>query len=206
MRPPAIEIENLWFQYTSGADVLRDVSLTVYQAERVALLGHNGSGKSTLVKHLNGLLRPRQGNVKLFSTSAADKRVAELAATVALLFQNPDDQICKGTVWDEAAFGPRNLGYPEERVRTLVDTSLEIFDLLPMVKHNPHDLGLSERKRLAMASVLAMDTEIVVLDEPHCRTGPRGTAIVGKCVASPGIREIKPCWSSAMIWILLLKT
>lgn len=174
----AIEIRNLRFRYDTGPDVLKDVSLSVEQGELVALLGHNGSGKSTLVKHLNGLLRPEHGSVKILGSSTEDTRVSVLAADVALLFQNPEDQICKNTVREEAAFGPRNLGYPEDRVHALVSSALEAFDLLPMGKCNPHDLGGSERKRLALASVVAMDTGIVVLDEPTAGLDPGETAML----------------------------
>jgi energy-coupling factor transport system ATP-binding protein len=168
-----IEIEQLSFRYKAGIDALKDVSLTVQQGECVALLGHNGSGKSTLTKHLNGLLRPSQGVVKINGIATIERRVAQLAGTVALLFQNPDNQICKRTVWEEAAFGPKNLGYREERVLELTNASLAAFDLLAFKECNPHDLGYSERKRLAIASVLAMDTGIVVLDEPTAGLDPR---------------------------------
>ena len=174
----AIEIHNLWFHYEAGKDVLKDISLSVRQGEFVALLGHNGSGKSTLVKHLNGLLSPAQGSVEIFDSSTEGMKVAKLAGTVALLFQNPEDQICKSTVWEEAAFGPLNLGYPEERVQILVNSSLDTFGLLPMTECNPYDLGGSERKRLALASVLAMDTEIVVLDEPTAGLDPQESAVL----------------------------
>jgi len=161
-----IEIQNLSFQYEGGVEALRNISLAVQQGETIALLGHNGSGKSTLVKHLNGLLRPSQGIVKINGIITADQRTAQLASMAALLFQNPDDQICKGSVWKEMLFGPRNLGYDDNRTHELANRFLSAFDLLEMKDCNPHDLGLSERKRLAIASVFAMDTGIVVLDEP----------------------------------------
>lgn len=173
-----IKVNDLWFHYTTGKDVLKDISFAVQQGERLALLGHNGSGKTTLVKHLNGLLRPSRGALTICGKSTEDKKVAELAGMVALQFQNPDDQICKGTVWEEVTFGPRNLGYPEERMRTLVNASLDAFELLPMTQRNPHDLGLSERKRLSMASVMSMDTDIVVLDEPTAGLDPRELAML----------------------------
>jgi len=168
-----IEIKDLAFRYPSGIEALKEVSLTIRRGERVALLGHNGSGKSTLAKHLNGLLKPLQGVVKINDVSTTERRVAQLAGMAALLFQNPDDQICKRTVWDEAAFGPRNLGYPEERVEALSREFLSAFGLLSRKELNPHDLGYSERKRLAMASVLAMDTPIVIFDEPTAGLDPR---------------------------------
>ena len=168
-----IEIQGLSYWYDTGACALNNISLTIQPGERVALLGHNGSGKTTLVKHLNGLLYPSQGVVRINGIPTTERRVAQLAGVVALLFQNPDDQICKKTVWDEAAFGPKNLGYADERVRERVNASLSAFDLLTMKERNPHDLSYNERKRLAIASVLAMGTEIVVLDEPTAGLDPR---------------------------------
>lgn len=167
-----VEIRNLSFRYESGVEALKDISFSIQPGERVALLGHNGSGKSTLVRHFNGLLRPSQGEVLINGFSTAGEKVSRLAGMVGLLFQNPDDQICKGTVWDETVFGPENLGYPSERTEALARSALSVFGLMNMKDRNPHDLGLSERKRLAMASVLAMDTGIVVLDEPTAGLDP----------------------------------
>jgi energy-coupling factor transport system ATP-binding protein len=160
------ELRGVTFAYPDGTEALRDVSLSIGAGERIALLGHNGSGKSTLARHLNGLLRPSSGEVLYDGENAADLPVAVLAGKAALLFQNPDDQICKGTVADEVAFGPRNLGYSPERIAGLAGSALALFGLDGREQANPYDLGLSERKRLALASVAAMDTPLLVLDEP----------------------------------------
>ncbi len=174
----SIELDNLCFNYSPDSEALRSISLRIGQGERVALLGHNGSGKSTLAKHLNGLLRPTQGTVKINGQHTARRRVASLAGQVALLFQNPDDQICKRTVWEEAAYGPKNLGHAPERIEELAESSLAALGLLEQKQCNPHDLGFSERKRLAMASVLAMDTDILVLDEPTSGLDPHEIALL----------------------------
>jgi energy-coupling factor transport system ATP-binding protein len=160
------ELRNVTFAYPDGTEALRDVSLSIGNGERIALLGHNGSGKSTLARHLNGLLRPSSGEVWLDGEPTADLPVAELAGKAALLFQNPDDQICKGRVADEVAFGPRNLGFSPVRTGELAADALALFGLDGYDEANPYDLGLSERKRLALASVVAMDTPLLVLDEP----------------------------------------
>ena len=173
-----IELRDLCFRYDGGVEALKDISLTLRQGECVALVGHNGSGKSTLVKHLNGLLRPTSGAVLINGHPTKGRRVAQLASMVALLFQNPDNQICKSTVREEVAFGPRNLKYPEERIRELTAGALTAMDLSGMEGRNPHDLGLSERKRLAIASVMAMDTGAVVLDEPTAGLDPRETRLL----------------------------
>lgn len=161
-----IRVDHLSFTYADSISALQNVSFDISAGERVALTGHNGSGKSTLVKHLNGLLLPSAGKVWIDGKDTAMAEVAQLAGQVALLFQNPDDQICKGNVWDEVAFGPRNLGYPEDRTQSLVEEALALFELLPFKKKNPHDFGYSERKRIAMASIVAMDTPVLVFDEP----------------------------------------
>jgi len=161
-----IQVDHLSFAYPGSIHALQEVSCDIRSGERVALTGHNGSGKSTLVKHLNGLLRPSAGTVWLDGKDSATAEVGQLAAQVALLFQNPDDQICKRTVWDEVAFGPRNLGYPEARIQSLVEKALTLFELASFKKKNPHDFGYSERKRIAMASIVAMDTPALVFDEP----------------------------------------
>ncbi|WP_338667599.1 energy-coupling factor ABC transporter ATP-binding protein [Pseudodesulfovibrio methanolicus] len=187
------ELRGVTFAYPGGVEALCDVSLSIGAGERIALVGHNGSGKSTLARHLNGLLRPSSGEVLLDGQPTAGLPVAALAGKAALLFQNPDDQICKGRVADEVAFGPRNLGFSPEHTATLAADALALFGLDGREAANPYDLGLSERKRLALASVVAMDTPLLVLDEPTAgldsfetgllasaldRLGERGRAVV----------------------------
>lgn len=167
-----IKVDNLSFSYGNSSQTLEDISFEISGGERVALTGHNGSGKSTLVKHLNGLLKPSAGNVFIEGENSAEFRPAELSREVALLFQNPDDQICKRTVLDEVGFGPENLGYSEEKRKTLVEEALNLFDLQQCKHKNPHDFGYSERKRIAMASIVAMDTKVLVFDEPTAGLDP----------------------------------
>ncbi|MCS7003137.1 MAG: energy-coupling factor ABC transporter ATP-binding protein, partial [Dehalococcoidia bacterium] len=167
-----------------GARALHDVSLTIEQGERVAILGQNGSGKTTLARHLNGLLRPTRGRVRIFGQDIARAPVATLARSVGYLFQNPDDQLFAPTVWQEAAFGPRNLRYDATRVRRLVDDALDAVGLAPLADHNPRDLSYHERKLLALASVLAMATPIVVLDEPTTGQDLPTVARIGGIVQS----------------------
>ena len=167
-----IEVSGLSYCYAGGVQALDSISLILKQGEIVALLGHNGSGKSTLVRHFNGLLKPTSGTVSVNSVSTVEEKISVLAGKVAMLFQNPDDQICKATVLDEVAFGPKNLGYDSERISELAERFLAAFGLLKLKECNPHDLGFSERKRLVIASVLAMDTGIVVFDEPTAGLDP----------------------------------
>jgi energy-coupling factor transport system ATP-binding protein len=132
----------------------------------VALVGQNGSGKTTLVRHLNGLLRPTSGRVLVDGQDAADRTVAQLARDVGLVFQDPDRQIFAGSVRAEVEFGPRNLGLRGEALRSAVDHALAAVGLAGVARTNPYDLGGSRRKLLALASVLAMQTAVLVLDEP----------------------------------------
>ena len=167
-----IRVEELSFTYGPFAPALQDVSFEISAGERVALAGHNGSGKSTLVKHLNGLLKPTAGRVWINDQDTTTVKTAHLAGQVGLLFQNPNDQICKRTVWDEVVFGPKNLGYPARRIESLAEEALMLFELTPFKNKNPHDFGYSERKRIAMASIVAMDTPVVVFDEPTAGLDP----------------------------------
>lgn len=167
-----IRADHLSFTYDDSVVALQDISFEISAGERVALTGHNGSGKSTLVKHLNGLLKPSGGKVWIDGTDTTTAKTAQLAGQVALLFQNPDDQICKRTVWDEVVFGPENLGYSAKRIESLAEEALALFELTPFKKKNPHDFGYSERKRIAMASIVAMDTSVLVFDEPTAGLDP----------------------------------
>jgi energy-coupling factor transport system ATP-binding protein len=180
---PSIEFEAVSFAYPDGTRALSDVGLRIEPGESVAIVGQNGSGKSTLARHLNGLLRPTAGRVLLDGHDIRPIHVARLAGVVGLAFQNPDRQLFAGRVSAEVAFGPRNLGIrrPEldERVKAaLADTGLGAEDAT-----NPYDLGYSRRKLLALASVLAMRTPVLVLDEPTTGQDARGVARVRDVVA-----------------------
>lgn len=167
-----IRVDNVSFTYSHSVTALQNISFEISAGENVALTGHNGSGKSTLVKHLNGLFKPSTGKVWINGKDTTTVKTAQLASQVALLFQNPDDQICKRTVWDEIVFGPKNLGYSTEKIKSLAEEAMTLFELTPFKKRNPHDFGYSERKRIAMASIVAMDTQVLVFDEPTAGLDP----------------------------------
>jgi energy-coupling factor transport system ATP-binding protein len=176
---PAIGFEEVTHVYPQGAiRALGGVSIDIGPGERVALIGQNGSGKSTFVRHLNGLLRPTSGRVLLDGADVADHTVAQLAARVGLVFQDPDRQIFAGSVRSEVEFGPRNLGVRGEELRDVVDASLRAVGLTVEGRSNPYDLGGSRRKLLALASVLAMRTPILVLDEPTTGQDAAGIGLV----------------------------
>ena len=176
--PAAIRFEDVGFVYPDGTRALRGVSLSVPAGERVAIVGQNGSGKSTLVRQLNGLLRPTEGRVLVEGREVGRRHVAELARSVGLAFQNPDRQIFAGKVRREVEFGPRNLGALGDQLRTVVDEALGLVGLTAEADTNPYDLGYSRRKLLALASILAMGTPIVVLDEPTTGQDADGVARV----------------------------
>jgi len=176
--PPAVRVTGLVHVYTEGTRALDGVDLAVEPGELVAIVGQNGSGKSTLVRHFNGLLRPTEGSVEVMAEDAAGLRTATLARRVGLAFQDPDRQIFAGRVRAEIAFGPRNLGLRGEALDAAVRDSLDAVGLGDQLDANPYDLGYSRRKLLAIASVLAMGTPIVVLDEPTTGQDLRGIARV----------------------------
>ena len=174
-----IALENVSHQYREGGvRALEAVSLEIASGERLALIGQNGSGKTTLVKHLNGLLRPTSGRVLLDGADVAGHTVAQLARTVGLVFQDPDRQIFSGSVRAEVEFGPRNLGLRRNELRVAVDGALDAVGLSEDARTNPYDLGASRRKLLALASVLAMRTPLLVLDEPTTGQDPAGIEVV----------------------------
>ena len=177
-----IEVEGLAYVYPGGTRAVDGVSLRIGPGERVAIVGQNGSGKSTLVRHFNGLLRPAEGRVLIDGADAATMRVAELAAKVGLAFQDPDRQIFAGRVRAEVAYGPRNLGLRGTDLDGAVDRALAAAGLAGEAASNPYDLGFSRRKLLALASVVAMETPIVVLDEPTTGQDATGLFRVGSIV------------------------
>jgi energy-coupling factor transport system ATP-binding protein len=174
-----LALEEVSFRYPHGGVLALDgIELRIAAGERVALIGQNGSGKTTLVRHLNGLLRPSGGRVLHDGADAAQRSVASLARSVGLVFQDPDRQIFAGTVRAEVEFGPRNLSLHGAELRTAVDEALAAVGLEAEARTNPYDLGASRRKLLALASVQAMRTPVLILDEPTTGQDLRGVATV----------------------------
>ena len=161
-----IEISNLHFTYPTGVTALRGISLNIESGEQVAIVGQNGAGKTTLVKHLNGLLRPTTGYVRIGDWETSQVSVAKMARRVGYVFQNPDEQLFSKNVETEVAFGPKNLGFAKEQVQGLVDDALAMTELSDKTETNPYDLSPTWRKMVAIASIIAMDTPIVIFDEP----------------------------------------
>ncbi|HYU50415.1 MAG TPA: ABC transporter ATP-binding protein [Candidatus Limnocylindria bacterium] len=182
-RGVALACESVGFVYPDGTQALEAVDLAVAPGARVALVGQNGSGKSTLVRHFNGLLRATRGRVMVDGREVGVRHVAELARLVGVVFQNPDRQIFSGRVRAEVAFGARNVGLSGHALEERVVAALTTVGLESNIDDNPYDLGYSKRKLLALASILAMETPAVVLDEPTTGQDARGVARVQAIVA-----------------------
>jgi energy-coupling factor transport system ATP-binding protein len=161
-----IEAENIHYSYPSKVEALKGMSLTVKDGEFVAIMGQNGAGKSTFVKHFNGLLKPSQGIVKIDGVETTKSSVAALARNVGFVFQNPDHQLFSETVEEEIAFALKNFGFEAKVIEERVTWALELLSLSQYRKTSPFLLSGGERKRVALASVLAWDPKTLILDEP----------------------------------------
>lgn len=160
-----IKIENLHFSYRPQEEILKGLELTIDERS-TAIIGQNGAGKTTFVKLLKGLLRPTKGRILLGDTDIASLTAAKLASRVGMVFQNPNDQIFKNTVLDEVMFGPLQIGMSPQEAEESAKRAMRAAGLDGMERNNPYDLGLSARKLIAIASILAMNTETVIFDEP----------------------------------------
>lgn len=162
----AVAIHNLEHVYKDGTVAVQDLNLVIHRGEFVAILGQNGSGKTTLVKHLNGLLKPTSGTVSVAGLDTRKASINEMAGTVGFIFQNPDMQICKMKVYDELAFGLKNIGLSESAIDQRVKEAAQELEITHLLEKNPFLLSMGEKQRIAVASVLTMHPDILVLDEP----------------------------------------
>jgi len=169
---PSLLVEGLAFAYPDGHQALFGVNLTVSPGERVALLGPNGAGKTTLVLHLNGLLTAGAGDVFVAGMRVEPERFPEIRRRVGVVFQDPDDQLFMPTVRDDVAFGPANAGVRGDELTSAVDRALESVGMLEFADRPPHHLSFGQRRRIALATVLVMQPEILVMDEPSSNLDP----------------------------------
>ncbi|MFH2104445.1 MAG: ABC transporter ATP-binding protein [Chloroflexota bacterium] len=168
----SIEVEQLSFSYPDGHPALADVSLHIAPGEKVALVGPNGAGKSTLVLHLNGILTG-QGRVTVCGLEVSEKTLGRVRAAVGLVFQNPDDQLFSPTVYEDVAFGPLYQGLGPDEVAARVTSALAAVSMQSYARRVSHHLSTGEKKRIAIATVLSMNPEVLVLDEPTAGLDPR---------------------------------
>ena len=173
---PVIEFEQVHHRYADETEEsLRGIDLKIEAGSFTAVLGHNGSGKSTLAKHMNAILTPTEGRVLVHGIDTADEsRLLDIRRRVGMVFQNPDNQIVANVVEDDVAFAPENLGVPSEEIRRRVDEALETVGMSEFKQHAPHLLSGGQKQRVAIAGVLAMQPEIIVLDEPTAMLDPQG--------------------------------
>lgn len=161
-----IEFYDVSFVHQSGIQALKNINLRIEKGERVAIVGENGAGKTTLIKHMNGLLKPTKGIVRVMGLDTRQASTAELSRKVGIAFQNPDHQLFCETVEEEVSFALRNFGFTEDLTKKRVEWTLRFFGLEQYSKSSPISLSGGEKKRLTLACILAWDPEVIVLDEP----------------------------------------
>ena len=175
-----IDARNVSFYYDGDSEsekiiVLKGISLSVKKGEFVALLGHNGCGKSTIAKHFNAMLLPTGGRVYIDGTDTLDEdKKYDIRTKVGLVLQNPDNQLVASIVEEDVAFGPENLGVPPEEIRKRVDDALRDVDMYEFRKHAPYKLSGGQKQRIAIAGIIAMHPDCIVLDEPTAMLDPKG--------------------------------
>jgi cobalt/nickel transport system ATP-binding protein len=178
-----IEIKHLSYHYPDGTAALKDIDLEIWEHESVAILGPNGAGKSTLLYHLNGTLMG-DGSVTILGLPVEKRNLKEIRRRVGVVFQNPEDQLFCPTVFDDVAFGPLNMGLEMEIVRHQEEMALEMVGLKGFEERSAHHLSEGEKKRVALATVLSMNSEILVFDEPTDNLDPAGSRLLVERIQS----------------------
>ena len=168
-----VEVRDLEFSYPDATPALQGISFRIRHGESVAIVGANGAGKSTLLLHLNGYLTPTQGQVRIGDFPLTKETIHEVRRTVGMVFQDPDDQLFMSTVYDDVAFGPLNLGLPHAEVDARVQSALETVGIVDLRDRPPHRLSSGQKRRVAIATVLSMSPDILVMDEPTAGLDPR---------------------------------
>lgn len=177
-----LELKDLRHVYPTGDEALRGISTVIEGTEPVAIIGQNGSGKTTLVKHFNGILRPTAGDVLLDGESISKRTTAQWSRDVGYVFQNPDDQLFLNTVRKELEFGPRQLGFPEDRISSLVAFAADLCALTEKLEEHPFDLTATEKKFCTVAAILTMNPQVLIFDEPTCGQDVEGTERLSKII------------------------
>jgi energy-coupling factor transport system ATP-binding protein len=175
MRDVAVSVENISFKYPNEANyAVKNVSFYVQRGEWLAIVGHNGSGKSTIAKLLNGLLRPENGVIKIFSTELNETTIWEIRKRVGMVFQNPDNQFVGTTVQDDVAFGLENNGIPRDEMVERVNEAIRLVKMEEFSEQEPHHLSGGQKQRVAIAGIIALQPDIIILDEATSMLDPKG--------------------------------
>ena len=168
-----VEFKNVCFRYPDGTEALKGISFRITHGESVGIVGANGAGKSTLLLHMNGYLLPTSGTVNIGDLSVTKKSRQDIRRKVGIVFQNPDDQLFMPTVFDDVAFGPLNLGMDETSVRERVNEALRLVNSLDLCDKPPHHLSCGQKSAVAIAAVMSMEPDILVMDEPAANLDPK---------------------------------
>ena len=207
MSDSIIRVKNLSFSYPDGRQALDGVSFEVSRGEKVAIVGRNGAGKSTLLLHLNGTLGARDGgHVLVAGLPVTDRTVRAVRGRVGLVFQDPDDQLFCPTVLDDVAFGPLHMGLSETDIRQRVTRALAAVGMSGYEEHTPHHLSLGERKRIAIATVLTMEPEILILDEPSAGLDPQARRNLIRLLRDLSQTMLAASHDMRLVWELCART
>ena len=172
MNQEYLSVNNISFEYPDGFKALENINLSLSKGERLAVLGPNGAGKTTLILHLNGILGDLNGQITLNNNSFSEENISKIRKSVGLVFQDPDDQLFMPTVLEDVMFGPKNFGFSDELVKKNSMKALEQVKMLQFKDKPPHHLSFGQKRKVAIASVLASEPELLVLDEPSSNLDP----------------------------------
>lgn len=172
MQKKIIDVKNLNYSYPDGTQALKDISLEVFEGETLGVIGPNGAGKSTFLLHLNGILKGK-GHIRILDMDLNDKNLKKIRSKVGMVFQDPDNQLFMPTVFEDVAYGPLNMDMKKDEVEEAVVNALKKVDMLYAMKRISHHLSFGEKKRISIATVLSMNPDILVLDEPSSNLDPR---------------------------------
>jgi len=185
-----IKIRNLEYTYPDETRALKGINLEIFKSECIGLIGPNGAGKSTLLLHLNGILRATKGEVEVLGMRVEKENLVKIRQKVAIVFQEPDDQLFMPTVFDDVAFGPANLGYSKQEIKEKVKKALKQVAMEGWEERCSHHLSLGEKKKISIATVLSIDPEILILDEPTISLDPRGRREIIQLLKNLNITKI----------------
>lgn len=177
-----LEINNVSFEYSNNFKALDNVSLSIRRGEKVAIIGQNGAGKTTLAKLINGLFKPNKGEILINNESTINKTTAQIARTIGYVFQNPDDQIFNSDVYSEIEYGPKEIGMPEDMINEKIMEVSKLLEIDRYLKENPYNLPFSTRKLVTIASLVSMDIDAIILDEPTAGQDHNGMRILSNLI------------------------